>query len=86
MRTHIAHAVSQRDDVTIAPFHCIWQIIQIISDIVRLIIRNFTLVDLTRIDCQMPTIREKEVSPSLGNSDQGDVGARKEIPCNVTNE
>ena len=48
-----AHAVAQRDDVTIAPFHRSWQIIKMISDVVRLIICNFTLVDLTRINCQM---------------------------------
>ena len=55
-----AHAVSQREDVTIVPLHPSWQTIKIISDLVRLLIRNFTLIDLTKIDCQMPTIREKK--------------------------
>ena len=55
-----AHAVSQREDVTIVPLHPSWQTIKMISDLVRLLIRNFTLIDLTKIDCQMPTIREKK--------------------------
>ena len=42
-----AAAVAQRGDVTIAPLHSSGQIVKMILDVVRLIIRNCTFVNLT---------------------------------------
>lgn len=55
-----AHAVAQQNDVTVASFHGSKQTIRMISDVVRPIVCDFTLVDLTQIYRQMPTTREKK--------------------------
>lgn len=55
-----AYTVAQRNDMAIAPFHGSRQIIEMIRDVVRLIVCDFSLVDPTRIDGQMLIIWEKE--------------------------
>jgi hypothetical protein len=43
-----AHAGAQRDDVTTPLLHGSRQIVKVVPDGVRLIVRNFALVDLTK--------------------------------------
>ena len=39
------NTISQQDNMMIAPFHRSWQIIKMNSDLVRLIVRNLTLIE-----------------------------------------
>ncbi len=57
-----AAAIAQWDDVTIAPLHGGRQIVKMILDVVRLIIRNYTCVDLNQ---KKKNVRQMPTAPNL---------------------
>jgi hypothetical protein len=62
-----AHAGAQRDDVTTPLLHGSRQIVKVVPDVVRLIVRNFALVDLTKTKKKLDadSAQEQNADPLL---------------------